>query len=547
MKRYIIFLFLCFCNFLFIRSAAQPRQSPKTSVDPNGNISIIGIFQDSVSFNGGTVSYHSTSFSTASGIFVAQLDSSFNLKWCHVISCDWPLYSEKDIGIVSDRFGNTYIGGEFSYVLVLDSTTTITPSGGEEAIFLAKYDSLGNLLWSRKNTGYSNTEAFDLDIDTSDNIYFSSKSYPWICFGADTLNLSNGSAYIAKFDPDGNNLWLSELRGNKKIYDFQTDPAGNSFIIGTCVDTQYCGVDTIYHSGTNSFIASCSPSGIPRWQRLMRGPMNNGNSVGVGPNGKPTAFGVFKEYVTFNLTDTFFQIGGYGDNFIANYSAAGTELWTIQAYPSPYADYENFLTRVDWVNNIYLATKWTYTSIYSIDTGNISTAPFAGYFFKIDSSHNLLCHISIKNNFFDPSMSIDYNNNLYISGRTSDRLIINSDTVYNGDQFFYVAKFDDACHLLHTEIITSPFLYTEGIPTTLKDDFVDIFPNPVSNTLNIQFKTSLSENAIIKVFNSDGRMLFSETATNKKVTLHMAKLPPGTYVVEVINGSSRQVKKVTKN
>jgi len=77
--------------------------------------------------------------------------------------------------------------------------------------------------------------------------------------------------------------------------------------------------------------------------------------------------------------------------------------------------------------------------------------------------------------------------------------------------------------------------------------FVDIFPNPVSNTLNIQFKTSLSENAVIKVFTSEGKMLFSEKATNKKVTLHMTKLPPGMYVVEVINGSSRLVEKVTKN
>jgi len=116
------------------------------TTDVNGNVYVIGSFDDSVDFDS-TTSLTNFGFDD---IFIAKYNSIGEFQWANKIgsSSNW------DIGyaIASDANKNIYVTGFFNGTANFDSVTTLTAHGLADA-FLAKYNSDGELQWVNKIGG----------------------------------------------------------------------------------------------------------------------------------------------------------------------------------------------------------------------------------------------------------------------------------------------------------------------------------------------------------------------------------------------------------
>src|SRR4051812_33884103 len=72
--------------------------------------------------------------------------------------------------IASDQFGNVYLSGYFS-----DSSLIIGPDTlrnyGASNVFIAKYDSSGNVLWAKQSLGAGDNEGNGIAMDSLGNSY----------------------------------------------------------------------------------------------------------------------------------------------------------------------------------------------------------------------------------------------------------------------------------------------------------------------------------------------------------------------------------------
>jgi hypothetical protein len=102
--------------------------------------------------------------------------------------------------------------------------------------FVARYDSIGTLIWTDNFGGIYDDVGNSLSGDNNGNVfvtgYFSGAT---LTFGADTLhNASSYNLYVIKYDPIGNVLW-AEAPAAWSIaqgYCIDTDPMGNAYVSG---------------------------------------------------------------------------------------------------------------------------------------------------------------------------------------------------------------------------------------------------------------------------------------------------------------------------
>ena len=150
--------------------------------------------------------------------FVSRYDSSGNPIWTKQLAS-----SENDEAwsASADGLGNVYVAGRTSGALAGAST------GGYDA-FVAKYSSLGSLLWTRQFGTANYDEAMGVAADALGNVYVTGSA------GSDYIHDIQPYAYVAKFDPLGNSVWTRQLdSGTGDISSSaSTDGQGNVYVAG---------------------------------------------------------------------------------------------------------------------------------------------------------------------------------------------------------------------------------------------------------------------------------------------------------------------------
>lgn len=92
---------------------------------------------------------------------------------------------------------------------------------------------------------------------------------------------------------------------------------------------------------------------------------------------------------------------------------------------------------------------------------------------------------------------------------------------------------------LAASVTISPILAVE--PQN-KNDFMRVFPNPVTDKINIQFKQPTS--GLLQIVDKQGRNLFSDQIfSRKEYYINASLLPTGTYIISIKNNSGAVVSK----
>src|ERR1051326_7550408 len=118
-----------------------------------------------------------------------------------------------------DPKGYIFVTGAYNNPSITFGSTVLlnTASGGNHYynILLLKYDPSGNLVWAKQIGGSDDDISFSICSDASGNVFVTGMfASPSITFGNTTLSpVGMWDFYIAKFDNNGNALWVKSAGG----------------------------------------------------------------------------------------------------------------------------------------------------------------------------------------------------------------------------------------------------------------------------------------------------------------------------------------------
>jgi hypothetical protein len=194
----------------FNASSGSDIAGLSVQVDTAGYVMLAGTFSGTADFDPGpgTANLSDLSGFTPSG-FLARYDTSGNYQWAKSILGDQPLEIS---GIRLDGTGNAIVAGHFNGTADFDPgpDQTIYSSVGENDIFLAKYDTAGNYIWSQQVGGvgydlFDNPHDKILLLDAVGDIILTGQFQETVDFdpgaGSTTINAGTSQyfSFIAKY------------------------------------------------------------------------------------------------------------------------------------------------------------------------------------------------------------------------------------------------------------------------------------------------------------------------------------------------------------
>ncbi len=75
---------------------------------------------------------------------------------------------------------------------------------------------------------------------------------------------------------------------------------------------------------------------------------------------------------------------------------------------------------------------------------------------------------------------------------------------------------------------------------------INVYPNPVTNTLNVVLKASIVSGAKLELIDITGRVVLGKNINAQQTQLSVTEIPSGIYLLKLYNGDSVDVLKVTK-
>ncbi len=411
--------------------------------DSGGSVYVTG------GFSSPTITFGSSTFTNAGNydFFIAKYDTNGNLLWAKSAGG-----ANEDDGwsLSTDAGGNVFVTGQFwSPTITFGSITLI--NAGVSNVFVAKYDANGNVLWAKSATGAGGDQGYSVSADASGNVFVTGVFWsPTITFDSYTLtNAGNSNVFIAKYDPNGNVLWVKSAGGTSQdgALSVSVDPSGNAFITGEFFSpTITFGTTTLTNSGTiSAFIAKYSPNGIVLWAKSPTATGGDyGNSVSADANGNVFVTGWFASPLTIGST-TLNNVGNY-DTFLAKYDSNGNVLWAKSAGGTGIDN--GTCVSADVNGNVFLS-GWFDSPTITFGSTTLTQPPgsFQPIFIaKYDAGGNVSCTSVLASGNsagFEKNITTDPVGNVYIGGGFwINPFIVGSDTLtLSGQENIFLAKY----------------------------------------------------------------------------------------------------------
>ena len=326
--------------------------------------------------------------------------------------------SDYATGITTDALGNTYMTGQFSGTARFDAQEII--SSGAENMFLAKYDSLGKLLWVRQGGGENHDEGRAVKTDAAGNVYVCGYFQGTAVFGATTFTSSGGlDIFVAKYSSEGTLLWVKKAGGEgyDRAYAMDMDASGNLYVTGQFTELAFFSSSKVIYAGDDaggSFLVKYNPDGEVNWVRSASGTSyNESNSLVVNAAGESFLAGSFVQTIQFGTISL--TSAGEVDVFLAKYDADGIPLWAKRE--GGLLNDSNRGITLDASGNIFLTGFFKGTSVFGA-TSLTSSGEEDIFLAKYNSAGTGIWAVKTGGTMMDRSYSInhDVSGNLYLTG-----------------------------------------------------------------------------------------------------------------------------------
>ncbi len=254
-------------------------------------------------------------------LFLVGIVSAQSISWTRTHN---GLSNDNDLGfcIAVDSNGNVYVAG----------TEVVTGESGN--IWIRKYDSNGNTIWTRTHNGVANNgdAGNSITVDSSGNVYVT---------GYEGVAGESFNIWIRKYNPDGSTNWTRTHNGSANGQD-----AGNSITVDSNGNVYVTGSEDVTGEAYNIWIRKYDSSGNTNWTRTHNGSGNdNDGGYGIAVDSSGNVYVTGYEEVT-----------GESDNiWIRKYDSSGNTIWT-----RTYNDSDNLNDfgqgiAVDSSSNVYVA------------------------------------------------------------------------------------------------------------------------------------------------------------------------------------------------
>ena len=514
--------------------------------DNDGNVFITGVFSDTVDFDPGNGVSNLIS-KGLSDVFIQKLDADGNFIWAVSLG---GVGVDNGASIVCDDTGNLYITGMFSDTVDFDpGALNFDLIATDTDAFVLKLDSNGDFVWA-KSIGGSYTD-LGKSIALKDSTLVLIGSYEGsVDFdpGPNTNLLSSsgaGSLFILKMDFDGNFVWVKSIGEGTTVLpeSVAIGAAGNIFLCGQFVLTidfnPGAGVnELISNGGRDFFVLKLDSNGEFIWAKGIGG-LNNDSANGVSVDAYGNVFitGDFRDSVNFDAGQSDFSLyaQGYCNAYILKLDHNGNYIWA------------KAITGVECV------------------TGNdISVTPSGDAFIIGKFNYSADFNPGIGNEYLSTNYAIDvfilslnYNGefvwagNMGGDGNDEGNSIWASTTgVYATGYFEGTVDFDPSPSPAwvigneFNEIFSMKLSHLAGLSPLGETDAFNIYPNPVSDLLNIESKDcDITE---FEIFNIEGKRILTGDLKECLNRIDVNCLRPGFYNVIVNSKGLRLTKKIIK-
>lgn len=498
-------------------TATTMRQLMDIAADSNNNVYATGTFMGNLTIGGQTVTTSgdgTTGSNYDQDAFIAKYDTTGQLQWLRKFGIATLGSNQLGQAITTDANGNVYVGGSGMF------------NANYNSAFLLKYDTDGNLLWSK--TDFPLYEINGINISPDGNLI--------------VMESNQGGKNIYKIDTqNGNVIWTVNNTGAgsnaTSTYKDFVDTEGNIYY--TCfifsAGTVSIAGQNITTTGTASFIASVDNNGATRWVETL-----NNVQVQLG-------------YTIDNAGKSYIQIsGGFGDNFQgystsfiggSRYFELGNDgIVTRNLATSPYKG--KFRVKADGI--------YTF-SLEQGGYGNVVT--YGGQGFQVPALNTEALGILMK--YDKESDTVVWSNIFTMTGMawTSGKMLAiemaPSGKVLVGGSFYTSVKFGNSTFTTTPLVGISPSdLYlAQTVDSTLSmqnfsKPIITAYPNPASDVLYFE----LQEKAVVKIYTISGQLTIEKELDLNNNGLSVARLSGGVYIAEIKTSDkvSQKIKFVKK-
>ncbi|MEW6493979.1 MAG: SBBP repeat-containing protein [Cyanobacteriota bacterium] len=313
----------------------------------------------------------------------------------------------------TDPNGNVYVAG--------GTTGTLGEANNEESrdALVAKYDSLGNLLWTKQLGTSSADTIYGIATDNQGNFYVTGFTEGDL---AAPKQAEVSDTWLAKYDSDGNELWIQQF-GEASIsqgFSIDVDDDSNVYLSGITVKpAPEIATDDLW-------VTKYDTNGNRQWfTEVGSSAFDESYAVTVSNDGSVYAAG-------WSLGDFAQENAGAYDGVLAKLDNDGQVEWTKQFGT---ADYEwTWGVDTDSQGNVY-ATGWTLGSLGGENAGSYDV-----FLTKYDPQGNQVWIQQFGTAGDDEAfrINIDSNDNIFLTGYTDNSLGGTNAGSYDA----WVAKYD---------------------------------------------------------------------------------------------------------
>lgn len=508
-------------------------QDPEMAVDKTGNVYITGNFASNVDFDGtaGTSSFNSTT----GRMFLVKYDAAGHFLWAKNFGDNT---GSLPLAIAIDGQGNVYITGYYTGTCDFDPSagTMIPPATMDRNLFLAKYNSSGNLLWLNYFDAPGSQYAHDLVVDRYNNVYLGGAYEQSVDFDPSSataiLNTAHCNAFLAKYASSGSLIWVKDFVSSEEstVFSIALDKNEHPVLTGRFTDSvdidPGAGHYWIESNGFYDFF-------VARYDDY--GNFKNGGSTGspdydnatdivVNSLGNVYIAGSFSGSCDFNLgTGTHLLTNlAYDDGFVAKFDSTFALQWAYRLASDGW-DSGDDMTLDSYENLLVTGSFNPYVSdfIYENLSGSDTIEHDAG-------SDGFILR-------YAPDGEVTWQKKLGDTGlHQQPRIVItNSDHFYLTGYFTDVLDFEDASlaapaswnTLYLAKFATVP---VSGINNQLYQDHeMRLFPNPAGDYITCYVE---GENVELTIFNEQGVPVKKDIGNS--TVIDCSALAPGLYFIQ---------------
>jgi len=292
-------------------------------VPVNSDVVITGYYNGTLNLGSGDL----TTPDNSTNGYVARYNNRGELKW---VKSFGSINSDVGVNVAVDAPGNVFLVGTFSNSVNLGGSD-IYGNGGQD-LFIAKFDPLGEHVWSYGFGGSGSEQAPGIVLDGSSNVILAGVADGTTNLGGGPVPTVSQDAFIVKYNSNGAWQWnvFGAGAGAAVGYSVAVDGSGNIYGIGYFqTSVTFSPNPALIADGTlDAYIVKYNSAGTLQWSQRRGG---SGDDILVDiasdASGNIVVSGAFTGTTNFGGSNLVSNAGSY-DIVLAKYNASGVHQWS---------------------------------------------------------------------------------------------------------------------------------------------------------------------------------------------------------------------------